>query len=234
MLHSYTPIIAMMKTTAALILFSLLSYCSHGQTEQLVLKSSFDLTINSAESKIMLNGNTTTVANGTFLSFTSFNGIGKLKNNKNLFYYGIILSFVNGISKDQNNSKTKAFQYGFGIQIGKQKFFEIAPTIYYIPSINFNLIFSMEKDVSYFYPNNDLIKQMFYCSINLMPFSIGFKIKKNLMTTLNMGQLGIYFNKLTEKRENSGNISKGVSNIFSVSANSNQFSIGLIFFLNSK
>ena len=213
-----------------LILFSLLSYFSFGQTEQLVLKSSFDLTFDLIKSNSFLNGMPNRISKSSAINLTLSNSWGKLKNDKDLLYYGLIVTLQRASGKDANQNKSTNTKIGLGANIGKQKFFQITPMFYYCPDLSFGILYQTGRYSSYYYPGNDQVSKFYTANFSFLPFNIGFKIKKNIITTFNIGRINIGYSISKDKRENSGIDAYATNSVFSFTANSNSYNIGLIYF----
>lgn len=224
----------MTKQTIGLQLFLSFALTTLAQNKQSVFKSGFDFNIGTSTSETITNGTQTNLGSGNGIHFTFTNSIGKFKNEKDLVYYGLVLGLDHGVSKDANNQKSTVRNIITGVVVGKQKFIELAPKLYYLPEVFLLFTYTRGRNSSDFYPDNDQIGNQFFKSINLIPFGVGFKIKPNLMTNFSIGNIGASYTYSIQRRENSGNDVKLKNTAFQLKANSSVFEIGLIYFLKIK
>ncbi len=220
------------KQSIAISFITLLSLGTKAQTN--VIKTNFDIQLGTSKAKNILNGVTNWVTTGNGINVTLNPAFGKIKKETDLLFYGIILTFQRGSGKDINQNKSTNYKLGIGANIGKQKFIELIPKLYYCPQLNFGILYQYGRNKTDNNLSNDFISHGYNASINFLPFSVGIKIKKNLMVAFNIGQLGMAYGMSREKSENSGNDIFFRTSNFSITANSNSYTIALIYSLNQK
>jgi len=227
-------IIHVVRNFCLTLSFSISSLLLFGQTKQLVLNSGFDFNLGHSENASYSNGNTTSSTSSNGVHFTFVNSIGTLVDKKDLISYGLILGLDYGTSKDVDNKKSKTIRYAIGAEVGKRRFIQFAPQLYYIPEIAVAFEYSRQRNASEYYPDNDAIGNQYLAHLDFIPFGMGFQMTPSLMTNFSIGNVRASFSKEVDWRENSGVNIKSKNTVFQLSANSSVFSIGIILFLNHK
>jgi hypothetical protein len=151
---------------------------------------------------------------------------GKMVSNTTAVHYGVNFALNSSKSKNSNGTESTVTSVGVGPLVGVQKFYEIAPNIYYLPEASLGATYYRQKEDD-FDPRGTL-----GVSGGISPFSVGVKVKRNMIVSLNMGRFGFNYN--IYKNENDVTGDKTTNSSFAVFANSSSFSTGLIFLLNNK
>lgn len=195
-----------------------------------ILRTNFEISLGSHRNQVYVLNNPTSEATtkGFAASFGGF--YGSMRSSNTALLYGLDLTIAAEKSEDENGDVAKGRSIGVNPIVSLQKFYQVAPNLYYMPQASFGLSYKRTRSSSPGYPANDEISTQKSLGIGVTPFSVGFQVKSRMMILFNVGRGSLSYSSYEAGRQNSD---RRVDNNGVVLAfNSNSFSTGLIFKLN--
>ena len=216
--------------TLLAVLFMCKSGIAQISTGDRIIKTSFDLGFTTQTTKQEPStppAGETTYRTGNASLGASF---GKLTNSNTAVLYGLGVGYSSSKSI-HGTGEASTRTIGLTPSVTLQKFYQIAPSIYYVPDASLGFTYQSGKSKSS-HTSADKNVSVLGARAGITPLALGINLKKNMMLTLNAGRMGIEYSHTESKYE--GSNQKVETNAFNVFANSNSWAVGLIFNLGKK
>ncbi|MES2006337.1 MAG: hypothetical protein V4450_17595 [Bacteroidota bacterium] len=194
------------------------------------IKTSFTISGGTQRSSVITNGisSASNKSTGWHMDVSATTGIINEKNS--FFYYGISLANDHGVSYDPTNNKVTTNVFGIGPLIGVQHFYPfIADKLYYSPEANVGMRYTSSSHRSTVASTGNYTTKIITADARIVPFSVAFRLKNNLLATFNLGVVQLSYSSQTDKSESIDQ--KGENSSFGISINSNALQLGVIFLL---